>query len=59
MKVYRIKHIPTGKYVSGTWGMQCEGGLTSTGRVFMKKCQNFDKFDKHPDYEILWDEIKD
>lgn len=59
MKVYRIKHLPTGLYVSSTFGFPDLYGLTRVGKIYTKKCQSFDKYDKHPDYTILWDEIKD
>lgn len=58
MKVYRIKHKPSGKYVNDA---SCVDVFfcSKTGKVFQKKCQNYEKFDNHPDYEILWDELKD
>lgn len=58
MKVYRIKHKPTGRYVNDP---SCLDALfcSRTGKVFQKKCQNFERFNTSPDYEILYDEIKD
>lgn len=58
MKVYRIKHKPSGLYVNSTcaMGLWC---LSRTGKIYQKKCQNFKLYENHPDYEVLYDEIKD
>lgn len=55
MKVYRIKHKPSGKFV---WNSP-NGAMTQQGQVYFRKCFNFDKYESDPDYEILHDEIKD
>ena len=55
MKVYRIKHKPSGLYV---WNSP-NGVTNKNGQVYFRKCFNFDKYESDPDYEILYDEIKD
>lgn len=58
MKVYRIKHKPSGKYLSSTFA-KGEFGLTWCGKVFQKKVADYEYFANNPDYEILWDQLKD
>lgn len=58
MKVYRIKHILSGEYVNSTFS-DGRSFRSKIGKVYTKKCQNFHYYENHPDYEILWDEIKD
>lgn len=57
MKVYRIKHIPSGKYVKSTYPHYTT--YSKVGHIYTKKCDGFENFVNNPDYEILYDEIKD
>lgn len=55
MKVYRIKHNPSGEYIKDTlYELR-----SSVGKIFTKKCGRFSYYEDNPDYEILYDEIKD
>lgn len=55
MKVYRIKHKPSGMYISDA-GYEIK---TKIGKVFTKATPYLSKYIDNPDYEILYDEIKD
>lgn len=55
MKVYRIKHKPSGLFVCNSYN----DFTNKNGQVYFRKCFNFDKYESDPDYEILYDEIKD
>lgn len=63
MKVYRIKHKSSGLFASKSFVSRRnkEHWITKskTGNIYIKKCPNFSKFESDPDYEILYDEIKD
>lgn len=52
MKVYRIKHKSSGKYVSGK-------RLDRIGKIYYTKGKYYNLLKNNPDYEILYDEIKD
>lgn len=55
MKVYRIKHKPSGLFIYNSQA----GYANKFGRVYFQKCFNFDKYNSDSDYEILYDELKD
>lgn len=52
MKVYRIKHKPSGLYVAGY-------KRHKYGKIYKAKGVYYNRYKDDPDYEILYDEIKD
>ena len=60
MKVYRIKHKPSGKYVQSVDDYErLIVFTTTTGNIFRVKRRWLPKIESDADYEILYDEIKD
>lgn len=57
MKVYRIKHKPTGLYISNLTPYSTS--MSFEGQVFHVSNILYMAFEDNPDYEILYDEIKD
>lgn len=55
MKVYRIKHKPSGRYVNDARFKL----MSKYGKVFVKASPYLNDYINNPDYEILYDEIKD
>lgn len=57
MKVYRIKHKPSGLYISDHTPYATS--MSFQGQIFPKSNILYIAFENNPDYEILYDEIKD
>lgn len=57
MKVYRIKHKPSGLYV--VQSNPYHSTMSFQGQVYPATNVLYIAYESDPDYEILYDEIKD
>lgn len=58
MKVYRIKHKPSGRFVSSTYSMNLYN-TTRNGKIFKHRVPNLKQYEDNPDYEVIWFELND